>query len=57
MKVCLYAGDMHLNREDGKKCVEIQKKKKMIFPGNKTVEFFFLVQMFYSPMGYLASMF
>ena len=55
--MCLYAGDMHLNREDGKKCVEIQKKKKMIFPGNKTVEFFFLVQMFYSPMGYLASMF
>ena len=27
MKVCLYAGDMNLNRNDEKKYVEIQKKK------------------------------
>ena len=26
MKVCLYAGDMNLNRNDEKKYVEIQKK-------------------------------
>ena len=25
MKVCIYAGDMHLNRKDEKKYVEIQK--------------------------------
>ena len=40
MKVCLYAGDMHLNRKDERKCVEIQK---FDFLGNKTVKTFFLV--------------
>ena len=43
------AGNMNLNRKM-KKYVDI----KMIL-GNKTVKTFFLVQMFYSPMGYLAS--
>ena len=44
MKVCLYAGDMNLNRKDEKKYAEIQK---IDFLGNKTVKtFFFLVQMF-----------
>ena len=52
MKVHLYAGDMLLNRKDEKKYVEIQKFE---FLGNKTVKTFFLVQMFYGPMGYLAS--
>ena len=52
MKVLLYAGDMHLNRKDGKKYVKIQKSD---FLGNKTVKTFFLVQMFSSPMDYLAS--
>ena len=28
MKVCLYAGDMNLNRNDEKKYVEIQKKRR-----------------------------
>ena len=52
MIVRLYAGDMHLKRKYEKKYVEIQK---FDFLGNKTVKtFFFLVQMFYSPMGYLA---
>ena len=58
MNVCLYAGDMNLNRKDEKKYVEIQqkkKKKKMTFLGNKTLKTFFLVQMFYSPLGYKAS--
>ena len=50
MTVLLYAGDMHLNRKDEKKYVKIQK---FDFLGNKT--FFFLVQMFSSPMDYLAS--
>ena len=35
MKVRLYAGDMHLNRKDENKYVEIQK---FDFLGNKTVE-------------------
>ena len=53
MKVRLYAGDMHLKRKDEKKYEEIQK---FDFLGNKTVKtFFFLVQMFSSPMEYLAS--
>ena len=53
MKVSLYAGDMHLSRKDEKMYVEIQK---FDFLGNKTVKtFFFVVQMFSSPMGYLAS--
>ena len=53
MKVLLYARDMHLNRKDEKKYVEIQK---LDFLGNKTVKtFFFLVQMFSSPIDYLAS--
>ena len=38
MKVRLYAGDMHLNRKDEKKYVEIQK---FDFSGNKTVKTFF----------------
>ena len=42
-----------LNRKDEKKYVEIQKFE---FLGNKTVKtFFLLVQMFSSPMDYLAS--
>ena len=52
MEVRLYAGDMHLNRKDEKMYVEIQK---IDFLGNKTLKTFFLVQMFSSPMGYLAS--
>ena len=52
MKVCLYAGDVHLNRKDENKYIEIQK---FDFLGNKTVKTFFLVQMFSSPMDYLAS--
>ena len=44
---------MHLNRKDEKKYVEIKKND---FLGNKTVKtFFFLAQMFSSPMDYLAS--
>ena len=38
MKVRLYAGDMHLNRKDENKYVEIQKFE---FLGNKTVKIFF----------------
>ena len=53
MRVRLYAGDTLLNRKDeNKQYVEIQK---FDFLGNKTVKTFFLVQMFYSPMGYIAS--
>ena len=37
MKVCLYAGDMNLNRNNDKKYVEIQKK---YFLRNKTVRTF-----------------
>ena len=49
MKVRLYAGDMHLNRKDEKMYVEIQK---FDFFGKQNDEnFFFLVQMFSSPMG------
>ena len=40
MKVCLYAGDMNLNRNHEKKYVEIQKKKKNDFLRNKTVRTF-----------------
>ena len=39
MKVCLYAGDMNLNKNDEKKYVEIQKKKND-FLRNKTVRTF-----------------
>ena len=47
-----YAGDKNLNRKDAKK---VCRNKKNDFLG-KTVKTFFLpVQMFYSPMGYLAS--
>ena len=54
MKVRLYAGDMHLNRKDEKN--ESRNKKKMFFFRKQNGEnFFFLVQMFSSPMGYLAS--
>ena len=49
MKVCLYAGDMNLHRKDETEYVKI---RKFDFLGNKTVTTFFLVQMFYSPMGY-----
>ena len=52
MKVCSYAGDMNLNRKDGKKYVEVQT---LDFLGNKTVKSFFLVKLFYSPMGYFPS--
>ena len=48
----LYAGDMHLNRKDEKKYVEIQN---FDFLGNKTVKTFFLVQTVSNPMDYLAS--
>ena len=41
MKVCLYAGDMNLNRNNDKKCVEIQKK---IFFKKQNSENFFVVQ-------------
>ena len=40
MKVCLYAGDMNLNRNDEKKYVEIQERKKFDFLRNKTVRTF-----------------
>ena len=43
MKVRLYAGDMHLNRNDEKKYVEI-KKKKIFWKQN--VENFFLSKYF-----------
>ena len=49
----LLAGDMHLNRKDEKKCVEIQKF--CFFRKQNGENFFFLVQMFSSPMDYLAS--
>ena len=42
MKVCLYAGDMNLNRNNDKKYVEIQKKK--IFFKKQNSENFFVVQ-------------
>ena len=38
MKVCLYAGDMHLKRKDAEKYVEIQKFDVL---GNKTVKTLF----------------
>ena len=41
MKVCLYAGDMNLNRNNDKKYVEIQKK---IFFKKQNRENFFVVQ-------------
>ena len=44
MKVCLYAGDMNLNRNDEKKYVEIQKKKKNDFFKKQNSENFFVVQ-------------
>ena len=52
MKMRIYAGDTNLNRKAEKKYVEIQKFN---FLGNKTVKTVFIVQMFYSRMGYLAS--
>ena len=52
MKVFLYAGDMNLKRKDEKKYAEIQK---FDFFRKQNGENFFLVQMFHSPMGYLAS--
>ena len=57
MKVYLYAGDMNLNRKDEKKYVEIQKfiKKKNNIKKKIVENSYFLVQLFYSPMGYLAS--
>ena len=54
MKVNLYAGDMHLNRKDEKRYAEIQKFD-FFFRKQNGENFLFLVQMFYSPMGYLAS--
>ena len=41
MKVCLYAGDMNLNRNNDKKYVEIQNK---IFFKKQNSENFFVVQ-------------
>ena len=42
MKVCLYAGDMNLNRNYEKKYVEIQKKKKkkLLFKKQNSENFF-----------------
>ena len=51
----LYAGDMHLNRNDEKEYKEIQKKKNDFFMKQNGENFFFLVQMFSSRMDYLAS--
>ena len=42
MKVCLYAGDMNLNKNDEKKYVEIQKKNGFFKKQNS--ENFFVVQ-------------
>ena len=42
---------MNINRKPEKKYVEVQN---FVLLGNKTVNTFFLVQMFYNPMGYLA---
>ena len=53
MKVRLYAGDMHLNRRDENEHVEIQKFD--FFRKQNGEHLFSLVQMFSSPMGYLAS--
>ena len=44
---------MKLNRKDEKKFVEIQKIR--FFRKHNDENFFFLFQMFDSPMGYLAS--
>ena len=44
MKVCLYAGDMNLNREDEKVCRNTKKKED--FLGNKTVKTFFYSKCF-----------
>ena len=52
MKVHIYAGDMNLNRKDKKK---VCRNTTICFLGNETVKTFFLVQTFYNPMGYLAS--
>ena len=49
MKARLYAGDMHLNRKDEKMYVEIQKID--FFRKQKGENFFFLVQIFSSPLG------
>ena len=50
--MCLYVGDMNLNRNNDKKYVEIQKKYVL---KNKTVRTFLYFKMFYSPIGCLAS--
>ena len=52
MKVCLCAGDINLNRKDETK---VCRNTKIRFLGNKTVKTSYIVQMFYCPMGYLAS--
>ena len=44
---------MNLNRKDEKKYVEIQKN--YFFRKQNDENFFILALMFYSPMGYLAS--
>ena len=51
MKVCLYA---EYKEKRWKKYVEMQKKMN---EGKKTKTIFFLIQMFYSPVCYLASLF
>ena len=53
MKVCLYAGDINLNRKDEIKVVKIQNCD--FFRKQNSGNFVFLVQIFYSPMDYLAS--
>ena len=54
MKARLYTGDMHLNSKDENMYEE--KKNNNDFLGNKTVKtFFLLVQMFSTPLCYLAS--
>ena len=52
MKLCLYAGDMNLNKNDEKKVC--RNTKKLIFKKQNS-ENFFVVQMFYSPISCLAS--
>ena len=49
MKVGLYASDVNINRKDEK------EKRNIDLLGNKRRKRFFLVQVFYNPMVYLAS--
>ena len=49
MKVHAYARDMNLNRN----CVKNNIETQYFFLENKTM-IYFLIQLFYSPVGYLA---